>query len=284
MTEKLRIAIPNKGRMKEPSLELLKSAGIKPISYEEKSLFVKTNKENVDIIFVRVEDIPQFVEDGVADLGMVGQDVVAEKGIKVKELAKLGFGYCSLVLAAKEDDYKSANAIPDGARIATKFTKTAKEYFRKLGKKVEIVELSGAVEIAPVIGLADAIVDLTSTGSTLKTHNLEVLETLLESQFVLVGKPGVGGQLVEDIVLGIESVVSADKKKYLMANMPEGKLSELEKTSKGAFSPTVTKLDKAGWISVQMVVDEKDTFDLIKKIKEIGGRDILVMDIERLVK
>jgi ATP phosphoribosyltransferase len=282
--EKLRIAIPNKGRMKEPSLELLKSAGIRPARYEEKSLFVRTNKDSIDIIFVRVEDIPQFVEEGVADLGMVGQDIVAEKGAKVKELAELGFGKCSLVLAAKTGKFKSVNSIADGARIASKFSKTTKDYFKKIGKRVEIVELSGAVEIAPNIGLADAIVDLTSTGSTLKTNNLEILETVLESQFVLIGKPGTKGQIVEDLVLGIESVVSADKKKYLMANMPEDKLPELEKTSKGALSPTVTKLDKKGWIAVQMVVGEKNSFELIKRIKEIGGRDILVMDIERLVK
>jgi ATP phosphoribosyltransferase len=281
---KLRIAIPNKGRMKEPSLELLKSAGIKPVSYEEKSLFVRTNKDEIDIMFVRVEDIPQFVEEGVADLGMVGQDVVAEKGAKVKRLAKLGFGYCSLVLAAKEGKYRTVESIPDNARVATKFVKATKDYFKKKGKKVEILELSGAVEIAPVIGLSDAIVDLTSTGSTLKTHNLGVLDTLLESQFVLVAKPGLEGDAVEDILLGIESVVSANKKKYVMANMPEEGLKELERTSRGALSPTVTTLDKKGWISVQMVVKEKEIFALIKKLKGIGGRDILVLPIERLVK
>ena len=281
---KLRIAIPNKGRMKEPSLELLKSAGIRPISYEEKSLFVRTNSEDIDIMFVRVEDIPQFVEEGVADLGMVGQDIVVEKGAKVKELAGLGFGKCSLVLAAKTGKFKSVDSIPNDTRIASKFPKTAKDYFKKKGKKVEVVELSGAVEIAPNIGLADAIVDLTSTGSTLKTNNLEIIDTVLESQFVLIGKPGLQGETIEDILLGIESVVSATKTKYLMANMPENKLSELEKTSRGALSPTVTKLDKPGWIAVQMVVEEKDTFDLIKRIKEIGGRDVLVLDIERLVK
>ena len=135
-----------------------------------------------------------------------------------------------------------------------------------------------------MIGLADAIVDLTSTGSTLKTHNLEVLETLLESQFVLIAKPGLEGETVEDILLGIESVVSADKKKYVMANMPQEGLKELERTTKGALSPTVTNLDKEGWIAVQMVVREKEIFALIKKLKEIGGRDILVLPIERLVK
>jgi ATP phosphoribosyltransferase len=281
---KLRIAIPNKGRMKAPCLELLRSAGIKPVSYDEKSLFVRTNEPGVDIMFVRVEDIPQFVEEGVADLGMVGQDIIVEKGANIKRIADLGFGYCSLVLAAKEGVLKSVSDLKEGSRVATKFVKASKDYFRKAGKKVEIVELSGAVEVAPVIGLADAIVDLTSTGSTLKTHGLEVVDTLLESQFSLIANPSTKDDMVDDILLGIKSVVSADKKKYLMANMPESKLSELEKTSKGALSPTVTRLDKEGWIAVQMVVGERDIFNLIKKLKGMGGRDILVLPIERLVK
>jgi ATP phosphoribosyltransferase len=282
---KLRIAIPNKGRMKEPSLELLKSAGLKARSYDEKALFIKTNNEDIDIIFVRVEDIPQFVEDGVADIGLVGKDVVVEKGVKVRELMPLNFGYCSLVLAAKEDsDIKSVSDIGNGARVATKFINTTSNYFKKAGKKVEIIELSGAVEIAPVIGLADVIVDLTSTGSTLKTHGLKIVDTVLESQFVLIANKDYRSEVLDDLMLALQGVVSAEKKKYLMANLPEDKLSELEKTSKGALSPTITKLDKEGWIAVQMVVDEKDTLNLIKKLKEIGGRDILVLPIERLVK
>jgi len=282
---KLRIAIPNKGRMKAPSLALLKSAGLKARSYDEKALFIKTNNPDIDIIFVRVEDIPQFVEDGVADLGLVGKDVVVEKGVKVKELMPLNFGYCSLVLAAKEDStIKSVSDIKDGARVASKFVNTTRNYFKKAGKKVEIVELSGAVEIAPVIGLADVIVDLTSTGSTLKTHGLEIVDTVLESQFVLVANKDYESEVLDDLMLALQGVVSAEKKKYLMANLPEDQLSELEKTSKGALSPTITKLDKEGWIAVQMVVDEKDTLNLIKKLKEIGGRDILVLPIERLVK
>jgi ATP phosphoribosyltransferase len=161
---------------------------------------------------------------------------------------------------------------------------SAREYFKRNNTKVEIVPLSGAVEIAPVIGLADVIVDLTSTGSTLKTHNLRVVDTILESQTVLIGNKDCSGELLDDLLLALQGVVSAEKKKYLMANMPEDKLAELERTSKGALSPTVTKLDKPGWIAVQMVVEEKGIFDLIKKLKAIGGRDVLVLDIERLVK
>lgn len=282
---KLRIAIPNKGRMKEPAVELLKGAGLKLNSSDDKALFIKTNNPDIDIIAVRVEDIPEFVEDGAADLGIVGKDIVAEKGAKVREVMPLDFGKCLLVLAVKEDSgIKSVKDLRDGSRVATKFVNCTKEYFRKNGKKVEIVELSGAVEIAPVIGLADAIVDLTSTGSTLRTHGLKAVNTVMESQAVLIANNKCKGELLDDLLLGMQGVVSAGKKKYLMANLPEGKLAELERISKGAFSPTVTKLDKAGWIAVQMVVEEKEIFGLVKALKKLGGRDVLVLPIERLVK
>lgn len=231
---KLRIAIPNKGRMREPAIELLKGAGLKLNSGDDKALFIKTNNPDIDVIAVRVEDIPEFVEDGAADIGIAGRDVVAERGVKVKELMPLNFGQCSLVMAAKEDSgMKSVKDVKDGARVATKFVNLAAGYFKKNGRKVEIVELSGAVEIAPVIGLADVIVDLTSTGSTLKTHGLKVVETILESQAVLIANEKCRGELVDDLLLGIQGVVYAEKKKYLMVNLPEGKLSEMEKACTG---------------------------------------------------
>jgi len=282
---KLRIAIPNKGRMKQPAIELLKAAGLKLRTEDEKALFIKTNNPDIDVIAVRVEDIPQFVEDKAADIGVVGKDVLEEKGIRLKELMPLNFGQCSLVLAAKDDsNIRSVKDIKDGSRVATKFVNLAKEYFKKNGKKVEIVELSGAVEIAPVIGLAEAIVDLTSTGSTLKTHGLKMVETILESQAVLVSRKDYSNELLDDLLLGMQGVLSAEKKKYLMANLPEGKLKEFEGITTGALSPTITKLDKPGWIAVQLVVEEKAIFGLIKSLKKMGGRDILVLPIERLVK
>lgn len=282
---KLRIAIPNKGRMREPAQDLLKSAGLKLLSGDEKALFIRTSNPDIDVIAVRVEDIPEFVQEGAADVGFVGKDVVGEKGAKVRELMPLSFGYCSLVFAVKEESgIKSVKDVKDGMKVATKFVNSAKEYFKKNGKRVEIVPLSGAVEIAPVIGIADAIVDLTSTGSTLRTHGLRVVETLLDSQAVLICNKECKGELLDDLLLAIQGVVSAEKKKFLLANLPEGKLSELEKASKGALSPTITKLDKPGWIAVQMVVEEKEIFALIKRLKAIGGRDILVLPIERLVK
>jgi ATP phosphoribosyltransferase len=285
MSEKLRIAIPNKGRMRKPAIELLKSAGLKLNDGDDKALFIKTNNPDIDIIAVRMEDIPEFVEDGAADIGVVGKDVVAEKGVKVKELMSLNFGYCSLVLAAKKDSgIKSVGDLKAGTRVATKFVNLTKKYFKENKKDAEIIQLSGAVEVAPVIGLADVIVDLTSTGSTLRTHDLKVVDTLLESQAILVGNKDCSGDLLDDLLLALKGVVFAEKKKYLLANLPENRLKSLENISMGALSPTVTKLDRPGWISVQMVVEEKEIFGLIKKLKRIGGRDILVLPIERLVK
>jgi len=169
-------------------------------------------------------------------------------------------------------------------KVATKFLNLTSNYLRKNGKSNEVVELSGAVEIAPVIGLADAIVDLTSTGSTLEAHGLKIVETLLDSQVVLIARKGLSGELLGDLILAMKGVVDAERKKYLMVNLPEEKLADLEEASKGMLSPTITKLDKKGWISVQMVIEEKQVFGLIKRLKEIGGRDILVLPIERLVK
>jgi ATP phosphoribosyltransferase len=289
MTEGIRIAIPTKGRMKQPSIDLLKAAGIKLRATDERSLFIKTNNPLIDVLSVRTEDIPEFVEGGAADMGITGMDMVEEKGASVGTLLPLGYGQCSLVLAAPEKmGLKSAAELKDGVIIATKFEGVTKNYLRKLGKKAEIRYLSGSVEIAPIIGLADVVVDLTSTGTTLKSHGLEIVDTILDSQAVLIAnkesiKDADKSALIKEMVLGMKSVVSAEKKKYLMVNLPESALPELEKINKGALSPTITKLDKGGWIAVQMVVCEKDVLELIKKLKTIGGRDIVVLPIERLV-
>jgi len=225
------------------------------------------------------------VESGAADVGIVGRDIVYEKGVRVNELMELNFGYCSLVLAVKEDSgIRSVKDIKDGMRVATKFVNSAKSYFKRNNKKVEIIQLSGAVEVAPVIGMADAIVDLTSTGSTLRTHGLRAVDTILKSCAVIIANRECRGSTLDELLMDIQGVVSAEKKRYLMVNMPEDKLEELEKTSKGMLSPTVTKLDKPGWISAQMVVEEREILELIKKLKGLGGRDVLVLPIERLVK
>jgi len=282
------IAIPNKGRLRESALNLLKKAGFKFFDVNDR-LFVRTNREDVDIISVRSNDIPEYVQDGAADVGITGGDLVYEKNADVKIIMGLGFGFCKLVLAAPENSgIDSVQDIKSGSKIATKFVNSSRRYFRKEGKDVEIVGLTGALEVTPIIGVADAIVDLTSTGSTLKTHNLKVVDTLFESEAVLIAnkeslKKSVKNEFIDDLVLAIRGVVQAAGKKYLMVNLPEENLPKLESISGGLLSPTIMKLDKKGWIAAHMVVGEEKIFDIIKEIKGIGGRDLLVLPIERLV-
>jgi len=285
----IKIAIPAKGRMREPSIRLLESAGIKLRESEERSLFIRTNRPEIDVISVRTEDIPEFVENGAVELGITGQDMVAEAGVNVAELLPLNYGSCSLILAVPEkSEIKSVKDLKDCMKVATKFENIAKNFLKKNGKKAEVITLSGSLEIAPLLGLAEAIVDLTSTGTTLRTHGLKIVDTILDSQAVFIGnkeamKEAGKKAIIDDIMLALQGVVSAEKKKYLMVNLPEGKLPELERVCGGMLSPTITKLDKEGWISAQMVVEEKGIFDMVKKIKGIGGRDILVLPIERMV-
>ncbi len=281
----LRIAIPNKGRLKQPAIDLLRNAGLRIGANEEKSLFIKTGNPDIDIITIRVEDIPRFVEEGAADIGIVGRDIARESRAKVEDVMGLNFGYCSLVLACPDKSaIRSVSDLRDGVRVATKFVNLTRAYFRKIGKKAELVRLSGAVELAPMISLADVIVDLTSTGSTLKTHGLRPIATILESEAIIIKNPSYGTPLLDDLILAIHGVVSAQRKKYLVVNLPEKRLPDLEKLCSGLFSPTITRLDKPGWIAAQMVVDESSIFDTIKGLKGIGGRDILVLPIERLVR
>ncbi|MBN2518679.1 MAG: ATP phosphoribosyltransferase [Candidatus Altiarchaeota archaeon] len=286
----IRIAIPNKGRMWEPSRQILERIGLGLEKVSDKSLFIKTNNPQIDVIAVRVEDIPEFVRDGAADLGITGRDVIAERRVRVSELLPLNFGYCSLILAVPQKwETESVKQLPDNLKIATKFPNVAKSYLKKNKKEAQLVILSGAVEIAPIIGIADAVIDLTSTGTTLKTHGLRVIETILQSQAVLIGdrenlKKPEKRSLVDDIMLAIKGVVFAEKKKYLIINLPENKLPELEGITEGLLSPTITKLDKKGWVAAQLVVEENKIFNIIKKVKNIGGRDILVVPIERLVR
>jgi len=284
----MRIAIPNKGRMSQSAKKLLKDAGLKLLDDDERSLFIKTSDADIDVISVRADDIPEYVQTRAADLGITGRDLVLEKNAKVKQLLQLNFGYCSMVLAAPEKGgIKSVNDLQKGSKIATKFPNSAKKYFRQKKKQVEIVEISGAAEITPIIGVADAIIDITSTGTTMKTHGLKLIDTLFESSAILIANRQAvkeDREKIDDILLALEGVVAAEKKKYLMMNLPEKSLEKLEKVTEGLLSPTIMRLDKSGWVAAHMVIRQKETFWIIKKLKGIGARDILVVPIERLVR
>jgi len=274
----MKIAIPNKGRMSEPAVELLREAGIKvDITRGLLSKF-----KDIDILFVRAQDIPEYVQDGAADLGVTGRDVVLESGAKVNILMSLGFGKAKLVVAVpKNSKIKSLKDITSGLKVATEFPNLTKKFFKKINKKVEVVNVSGATEITPYLGISDIIVDLTSTGTTLEMNNLKVISEIMETEAILIGNKKYKD---ENMVLSLSSVIFAKNKRYIMVNVPVEKLEEIKRIIPGMESPTVMSLAESDYVAVHSVIDEDEIFSVIKKLKKAGGKDILVLPIERVVK
>lgn len=281
-----RIVLPNKGRLAKKSIELLEKAGMKIENAgtgDDRKLWANTTHENITVMFARATDIPRYIDDGIADLGICGYDVLKEEGFKGKELLDLEFGKCKLVLACPENSGIDA---PEGikkAKVATKFTNLAKKYFAAKKISAEIIPLSGAAEIAPQVGFSDMIIDLTSTGSTLKTHNLKVIDCLLESSARLIGKKGAAKES-EEIIIALKSVVDAEGKRYLMLNAPKKKLEEITAALPTMKSPTILDLKDPDFVAVHAVVNESDILTLVKKLKQKGARDILVTPIERIIR
>ncbi len=289
MTRPMRIALPSKGRLSERALQLLELAGLRPAFAAERAL-VASLGEGFEAIFVRAQDIPEYVADGAAELGVTGADCVAESGREVTEILDLGFGRCRLVVAAKdESDVRSAKQLPAGTRVATSFPRCATRHFETLGIPIRIAPVSGATEIAPHLGVADVIVDLTSTGSTLKVNGLREIGTVLESTARLVGNAAAlvdkkTRPLIEEVATGLESVIRAQEKRYLMANVPKAKLDEVRAVIPGLSGPTIVEvLDSGTWVAAHAVVDADAVYQTIAKLKALGAQGILVTRIERLM-
>ncbi len=282
-----RMVLPNKGRLAKKSAELLEKAGIRmeqPNAVEERRLWSKTSHEDITIMFARASDIPRYIEEGVADLGICGYDTLSEEEFRGEEILDLEFGKCRLALACPENSgIRSLADIKKEVKIATQFTNLARKYFKSKKISAEIIPLSGAAEIAPHVGFSDMIVDLVSTGNTLKAHNLRIVDVLLESSARLIGKKG-ASEKFEGIALALKSVVDADGKKYLMMNVPKKKLDEITRMLPTMKSPTVLDLRDPEFAAVHAVVSECDMLSLIKKLKEKGAQDILVTPIERIIK
>ncbi|MSR20512.1 MAG: ATP phosphoribosyltransferase [Gemmatimonadetes bacterium] len=285
----MRIALPSKGRLSERALQLLELAGLRPAFAAERAL-VASLGEGFEAIFVRAQDIPEYVADGAAELGVTGADCVAESGREVTEILDLGFGRCRLVVAAKdESDVRSAKQLPAGTRVATSFPRCATRHFETLGIPIRIAPVSGATEIAPHLGVADVIVDLTSTGSTLKVNGLREIGTVLESTARLVGNAAAlvdkkTRPLIEEVATGLESVIRAQEKRYLMANVPKAKLDEVRAVIPGLSGPTIVEvLDSGTWVAAHAVVDADAVYQTIAKLKALGAQGILVTRIERLM-
>lgn len=287
-TERLRIALPNKGRLAEDALELLERAGLEPAVAAYRSLRADLG-DDFTALFVRAKDIPELVADGAADLGVTGSDLVAEAGRPLDPLLRLGFGRCRLAIAAREEsEWASADAFPDGIRIATSFPRTTARFFEDRGRRIELVPLSGAAEIAPHIGVADVIVDIVSTGSTLKMNGLREVETIATAEAVLVSRPGYAdgpeSTRVRELVAALESVLRARGKRYLMANVPREALDALKTVLPGLNGPTIVDvMDSGRHVAAHAVVEKAEVYRTIAALKELGAEGILVTKIERLM-
>lgn len=281
----LKIAIQTKGRLNEDSLKLIGEAGIKLPLSTRKLISTATNFP-MEALFLRDDDIPQAVAAGVADVGIVGENEMLEKNEKVIIAKRLGFSKCRLSLAIPKDDEYTGLEYFNGKKIATSYPEILRTYFDKNGIKAEIHVINGSVEIAPGIGLADAIFDIVSSGSTLVSNRLKEVEVVVYSEAVLVANPKLSETkkaILDDLIFRMESVQRAEKKKYILLNAPNEKLAEIESYLPGMKSPTVMPLAEEGWSSVHSVIEEKDFWEIIGKLKAAGATGILVIPIEKMI-
>lgn len=281
---KLRIAIQKSGRLHEDSMRLLKECGI-DISNGGNKLKASAANFPLEVYFLRDDDIPQYVEDAVADVGIVGENVVYEKQKEVEVMEQLGFGKCRLCIAIGRNEEYMSNSL-QGKRIATSYPVLLQQYLTENKINAEIHEISGSVEIAPGIGLADAICDLVSSGSTLLTNGLKEAETILQSQAVLVRNKNLDTEkekLLQRLLFRIRSVRKAKNNKYILLNAPQDKLQQIIALLPGMKSPTVLPLAEPGWSSVHSVIDENDFWNIIEQLKDAGAEGILVVPIEKMI-
>ena len=281
----LRLAIQKKGRLAEKSLELLKSAGIRIENYS-RQLLIEAQNFNLKLLFVRDDDIPEYVRDGVADIGIVGENVIYESGKDLDTVEKLGFGKCRMSIAVpKRNKFKSINDL-EGKNIATSYPKILKKYLDENNIDAAIHYISGSVEITPNINLADAIFDIVSTGSTLISNGLKEVQTVLKSEAVLVANKNLSEgkiKLLEEILFRIRAVNKAKNNKYILLNAPNEAILKISALLPGIKSPTVMPLAMEGWSSVHTVISEDDFWERIENLKDAGAQGILVLPIEKMI-
>ena len=281
----LRLAVPNKGRLVEPTLALLRDAGL---VFEDHARALASLVENfpLEILFVRTDDVIEFVGDGVADLGVTGTNLLVESGAELPVVHGLGYGRCRLEAAVPSDSGIDSVDGLRGARLATSHPQTTARYFAERGIEVEIVPLSGAVEVAPRMGLADGIVDLVSTGSTLALNGLRSVGRLLDSEAILVANPTAlrdRAGPVGDLTTMLESVLEARVRRYLMMNAPRTAVPEIERILPGLESPSVLPLSHEGMVAVHAVVRADDVWGLLPRLRAAGASGILIVPVEKLL-
>ena len=284
----LRMAVPNKGRLSERAIELLVKSGLDLGEDWGRRLYIKVSNKDMEILFVRAKDIPSFVASGAVDLGITGQDQIADAEVDVEEILPLDFGHCRLSVAVPEScSYRDVKDIPDGSRAATSFVNVTRKYFESIGKKVDVIEVTGAAEIMPYMNVSDFIVDLVSSGSTLKTNRLVEIQPIIYSQAVAIAnKTSLKkfGNEINDIINAMKSVMTAESKKYLMADIPKDKLKQVQSMFPGLAGPTVMNIaGRDDMVAIHVVIDNKDIYDAVNSLQKLGGKGILTLPIDRLV-
>ena len=286
MTERVfRLAIPNKGRLKDATARLLRESGL-VFEQTERALSVRVRNVDMDLLFVRTEDIPELLVDGVADMGITGFDLLSESEIDVPIIAELGFGRCQLVAAVPNDSDIDKPEDFEGLRIATSHPELTRRYFETRGISVDVIPLRGSVEVAPKLGIAEAIADLVSTGSTMLVNGLRPVVEILASQAVLAASPTSVTSKAEDIErvrMALMAVVGGRRKRYLLLNAPADAVERIAAIIPGLEAPTVVPLAEADRVAIHSVVDAGEVWALLPDLKREGAHDILVLPIEQLI-
>lgn len=287
--ETLKIALPNKGRLSQKIFDLLNSAGLNLDSKDERCLKLDTKDNKFQLIFVRAADIPNFLDSKVADIGFTGKDIIVEKEVELDIVKEFNFGKCDMVVAVPEElNINDVSELNDTLRVATSFPNIAKNYFQKIGKNAKVSEIMGAVEITPSLGFCDCIIDITSSGTTLKSNRLKIIDKILSSSTVLCARKDLEPEKqlkLRSLIRAIDSVLDAKAKKYLMVHIPKNKIEEVKKFLPGLSSPTVIPLhNNENKVVIHVVVDKSEVYDAIDNLKSIGGEGILILSVDQLVR
>jgi len=279
----LKIAIQKSGRLNEKSVELLKNCGLSFDNYKS-SLISPVSNFPLEILFLRDDDIPEYVQDGIADLGIVGENVIEETEVEVNYLQRLGFGRCSLKIAVPNTNSIQNIAELDGKSIATTYPVILGKFLKEKNINADIRTISGSVEISPGLGLSDAICDLVSTGGTLRSNGLKPFADVMSSEAVLIGRPGSQDEeLVKELIQRVQSVLRAKETKYVVLNVHKDNLKKITALLPGVKSPSVVSLAEEGWVAVHTVIPESDFWDRISQLKQAGAQGIVVMPIEKII-
>jgi ATP phosphoribosyltransferase len=284
---RLRLAIQRNGRLTDETIKLLHDIGLEFESYGQK-LLSRCRNFPLSILYGRDDDIPGYVGLGTADLGIVGRNLIYEEGVDVVELTQLGFGYCQLVIAVLRDSPYQSHQDVASVKLASSYPNSARRFFAEHGASPEVISISGSVEMAPSLGLADAIVELTATGSTLLLNDLRQIHTILESEAVLVANPVSMADPekrlnIDRLMLRIDAVRAAKRYKYVMMNAPRSQLAAIKAVVPGLKSPTVVPLELDGWVAIHTAIEEEVFWDCIEKLREAGASEILVSSLDKLL-